>query len=195
MNSCWTGSVIALCLSVSACGPPSLFQPEVMKEVEPDFDFQAWRSASNANVGRHVKLGGRIIQAELTQEGVLIVAAHLPITEHPVYGPRETGKRTGEFVFLYPGQLEDRVLTTGNRLIVVGTTQRARIVSVDDAPKTEPYLIARCVHIWKTEGREIADFPNVGAGYYPLEENTYCLRPAPEDRKPLESDGQGRPVR
>jgi starvation-inducible outer membrane lipoprotein len=177
-----TALVITMCLSVAACASPSYFPPDVMNDIEPDFDFRAWRAAPSAGAGRHVQLGGRIIQAETTKEGVIVVAMQLPIVEHPVYGPREAGKRTGEFAFLYRGPLEPSMLETGNRLIVVGTTEGTRVVTVDDAPHTQPYVIARCVHIWKTDGREIADFPNVGAGYYPLEENTYCIA---RDRSPI----------
>jgi hypothetical protein len=55
-------------------------------------------------------------------------------------------------------------------------TQRTKVVEVDGARKTVPFLLARCIHIWKTEGKEIADFPNSSGGYYPLEEDTYCTK-------------------
>lgn len=164
------------CAALGACTPPPIFQKTVMDGVEPTFNFNIWRTAPNEVLGRKIQVGGRIVQADSTEEGVLIVGIQLPIVEHPVYGPTEVGKRPGvfEFAFLYAGKIEPSALSPGNRFIVVGTIQRARIVEVDGAPKSEPFLLARCVHIWKTEGREIADFPTVGAGYYPLEEKTYC---------------------
>ncbi|TAJ34545.1 MAG: hypothetical protein EPO64_00790 [Nitrospirae bacterium] len=171
------GLAAVLSLFFSACGASALFQANVLKDVDNDFDFTAWRASPNAVPGRKVQLGGRIIQAESSNGGVVIVGEQLPIVEHPAYGPSSSGrKRTGvyEFAFLYPGKIESTALTAGNRFIVVGTTQQAKVVSVEGASKTEPYLVAQCVHIWKTEGREISDFPEVGAGYYPLEENTYC---------------------
>jgi len=168
---------VALGVSLWACGPRAVFPPQALQGVEQDFDFNAWRAAPQVNQGRKVQVGGRIVQAEVEEGGTLIVGIQLPIVQHPAYGPSEGRKRTGayEFAFLYPGKIEPSALTPGNRFIVVGTTQRPRPVAVDGAPKTEPFLTARCVHIWKTEGREIADFPEVGAGYYPLEENTYCV--------------------
>lgn len=170
------GMALALGLSLWGCGPRALFPPQVLKDVDRTFDFNNWRAAPHVNQGRTVLLGGRIVQADHDGDGLLIVGIQLPIVEHPAYGPSESRKRTGayEFAFLYAGKIESTALTPGNRFIVVGTTQKPRVVAVDGAPKTEPFLIARCVHIWKTEGREIGDFPEVGAGYYPLEENTYC---------------------
>lgn len=177
MKTIRTLLAVTVTLLLEACNAPALFQPSILKDVDVSFDFNAWRAAPNASPGRKVQLGGRIIQAEPSNGGVLIVGVQLPIVEHPAYGPSsETKKRIGvyEFAFLYPGKIESTALSVGNRFIVVGTTQQAKVVSVEGASKTEPYLLARCVHIWKTEGREISDFPEVGAGYYPLEENTYC---------------------
>jgi hypothetical protein len=107
----------------------------------------------------------------------VIVAEQLPIVNHPVYGPTEDIKSTGdhEFAFLYPGKLEMLDLMRGNRFIIVGTTTSRRPVLVDGIPKTEPFLIADCIHVWQTGGSEIAEFKeDAGAGYSPLPENTYC---------------------
>jgi starvation-inducible outer membrane lipoprotein len=170
--------LLTTCLLLEACGPFSLFPANVLKDVDTGFDFNAWRASPNANQGRKVQIGGRIIQAEPTAEGVLIVGEQLPIVEHPVYGPATPKKRFGvyEYAFLYPGKMEPTALLPGNRFIVVGTTQKARVVSVEGASKSEPYLIADCVHIWKTGEKDISDFPEVGAGYYPLESDTYCVK-------------------
>ena len=67
-------------------------------------------------------------------------------------------------------------LMKGNRFIVVGTTTGRRPVLVNGIPKTEPFLVADCVHIWQTGGTEIAEFKeDPGAGYSPLPEKTYCV--------------------
>lgn len=170
-------SLMVLCsLGLAACAGPQLFPDQAMQDVQVSFNYDTWRQATNGNTGLKVQLGGRIVQAEQQNGGVLIVAEQLPIVKHPAYGPTDTIKRTGEFefAFLYPGQLEPSALTTGNRIILVGTTTGQKHVVVRGSPKSEPYLVASCVHVWKTEGREIADFPTVGAGYSPLEERTYC---------------------
>jgi hypothetical protein len=162
---------------LGACAQPQIFPPEATQDVAVTFDFNAWRQATSGNPNLKVQLGGRIVASEQTDQGLLIVGHQLPIVAHPAYGPVDTRKRNGEFefAFLFKGQIESSMLMPGNRFIIVGTTQgKHETVMVDGAPKSEPYLVAMCVHIWKTEGREIADFPNVGAGYSPLEEQTYC---------------------
>ena len=96
---------------------------------------------------------------------------------HPVFGPTENVKRTGdyEFAFLYPGEIESADLKNGNRFIIVGTTSQRRPVLVNGFPKTEPFLIADCIHVWQTGRTEISEFKeDVGGGFSPLPEKTYC---------------------
>jgi hypothetical protein len=64
----------------------------------------------------------------------------------------------------------------GNRFIIVGTTTSRRPVLVNGIPKTEPFIIADCIHIWQTAGAEIAEFKeDAGGGYSSLPEATYCV--------------------
>jgi starvation-inducible outer membrane lipoprotein len=122
-------------------------------------------------------LGGRIIQATQSGKGMVIVAEQLPIVQHPVYGPTEDVDRTGdhEFAFFYDGELEPLDLMKGNRFIIVGTTTSRRPVLVNGIPKTKPFVIADCIHVWQTGGAEIAEFKeDAGGGYSSLPETTYC---------------------
>jgi starvation-inducible outer membrane lipoprotein len=162
-------------LLASACGAPQLFPKDVMDGVDANFDFIAWKNAPNANLDRKVQLGGQLVESESTEHETLLIVRQLPIVEHPAYGPKETGKRTGEFVIVFSGTLPSNTLAHGHRLIVVGAVQKARVVTVEDSKRTLPAVLARCLHIWKTGGRDIADFTSVGAGYEPLEEDTYCV--------------------
>jgi len=58
-----------------------------------------------------------------------------------------------------------------NRFIVIGTTDGIKPITVDGVSRLEPRLIAECIHVWRTQGSDIASFPfETGAGYYPLEE-------------------------
>jgi starvation-inducible outer membrane lipoprotein len=119
-----------------------------------------------------------MVQVTKNGKGTVIVAEQLPIVKHPVYGPTEEVKRTGdyEFAFLYPGELEPQALRNGNRFVIVGTTTNRRPVVVNGVPKTEPFLIADCIHVWQTGRTEIAEFKeDVGGGFSPLPEKTYCV--------------------
>ena len=179
-----TLTTLTVCTVLSGCAATTTFPPKVMEKVSPTFHFEAWRDASPSNesgqsdAGLKVELGGRIVQATRNGKGIVIVAEQLPIVNHPVYGPTEDVNRTGdyEFAFLYPGELEPRDLRNGNRFVMVGTTTSRRPVVVNGVPKTEPYLIADCIHVWQTGRTEIAEFKeNVGGGYSPLPEKTYCI--------------------
>ena len=59
--------------------------------------------------------------------------------------------------------------------MVVGITRGTKMVPVDDVVHSLPTLEANCIHIWKTEGTDIADYASSGAGYGVLEEETFCF--------------------
>lgn len=175
MNRVFEIAGLLLGLALGACAPFHVFPAQVMEGVDKNFDFTAWRMVPNAKVGQKVQLGGRIVQANPAQAGTLVVVTQLPIVEHPAYGPKETGKRSGEFFVFYAGNLDPKWLAPGNRLIVIGATQQAHAVVVDDVQRSLPSLNADCLHIWRTQGKEIGEFPyNAGGGYEPLEEETFC---------------------
>ena len=180
MRAILMGSAALLCAALVACSHIPVFPPEVKEGVDNNFDFNSWKATPSSSTGRKVKLGGRILDSQTTSEGVLIIGKQLPIVEHPAYGPTDSQKRPGafEFAFLYRGKLDDGALTQGNRFIVIGTTQGGKAVTVDGATRTAPFLSARCVYIWRTRGKEIADFESSGAGYQPLEQGRYCTNDA-----------------
>ena len=142
--------------------------------VDPDFDFSHWRMVPNQARERKIQLGGSILHSERKDGNVTIVVTQLPIVEHPAYGPKDTGKRSGEFAVTFMGQIAPPILQRGNRFIVVGITKAAKVVAVDDMLRSLPSVSAKCLHIWNTGGRDIADFPSYGAGYETLEEDTFC---------------------
>jgi len=178
-------AAVAVCALMSACAANTLFPPEAIEKVSPTFHFEAWRDAGPSNPsgksdeGLRVELGGRIVQASKNGKGTVIVAEQLPIVKHPAYGPTEDVKRAGgdyEFAFLYPGEITLQDLRRGNRFIIVGTTTSRRPVVVNGVSKTEPFLVADCIHVWRTGTTEIADFKeSAGGGYSPLPEKTYCV--------------------
>jgi starvation-inducible outer membrane lipoprotein len=169
-----SATVLAVLLGAAACSPMQPFPPEVMEGVDSNFDFSQWRTIPNQALERKIQLGGSILQSERKDGNVTIVVTQLPIVQHPAYGPKDTGKRSGEFAVTFQGSIEPPFLQRGNRLIVVGTTKTAKVVSVDDIMRSLPSVSAKCLHIWNTGGRDIADFPSFGAGYETLEEQTFC---------------------
>jgi starvation-inducible outer membrane lipoprotein len=176
MKTSISGILLLISIGLSACAPASVFSPEALEGVDPNFDFSRWRMLPNQAGEKKIQLGGRIIQAETKDDQATIVVAQLPIVEHPAYGPKDSGKSSGEFAITYQGKVEPSFLQRGNRIMVVGVTHAAKVVAIDDLPKNLPTVQATCVHIWKTGGRDISDFPSYGAGYETLEEETLCSR-------------------
>lgn len=167
-------AAVLIGLVLNGCGPQRVFSPQVLDGVDPNFDFTAWRMVPNAKAGKKVQLGGRILQAPQKDGLVTMVLTQLPIVEHPAYGPTDTERGRGEFLVYFNGKVPTNHLQPGNRVIAIGTTQNAAVVAIEDSQRSLPALTAQCLHIWNTGGKEIADFPNFGAGYQPLEEETYC---------------------
>ena len=149
-------AAVAVCALMAACASNSPFPPKVMDTVPPGVQFEAWRDAGPSNpagksdAGLRLELAGRIIQTIKDEKGVVVVAEQLPIVTQPVYGPTDENlgrKGNYEFAFLYPGELSTQALSSGQRFVVVGTTASRRPFVVNGKPKTEPFLVADCVHI------------------------------------------------
>ena len=169
--------MVALAAPVLAYATPALFPAGTTNDITPNVEFGVFKATPDTYKGRAVQLAGRIMEVQEVENGTLIVAKQLPIQEFPAYGPAETVGATGLIAVLYPGKVDSAGLRDGNKFIVVAEMQGAKPVSFDGATRPQTYLVARCMHIWKT-GRyyEISDFPHVADGYYPLEEQTYCSK-------------------
>ena len=180
--------VISLTLwpTLGACNGP-MFPKPVTKDVSPDFDFKAWKQGRQevapqaGSLPGKVQLGGEIVGVEQKSDQMLIIGERLPIFEHPKYGPRKVNRVLDSVFAIQFHNIPDATwLQRGNFFIVIGKPNGIKNVLVDDVPQNEPYLVAQCIHIWKNQGRDIASFPfETGAGYYPLEEHTFCQSATP----------------
>ncbi|HEY6085904.1 MAG TPA: Slp family lipoprotein [Nitrospira sp.] len=170
----WLIVIIVFPSLFSACSP-HIFPAKALEGVDPNFDFSQWRRMPNQSESRKIQLGGRILQTETVGDIVTIVALQLPIAEHPAYGPKTLGKRSGEFAIVYPGKVDSLFLQSGNRLIVIGHIRSRVRVEVDDLLRSLPTVTAQCIHFWNTGDRDISDFSASGAGYETLREETYCI--------------------
>lgn len=178
-----TLTLLALLLAVPliAYSAPTLFPPTVTGDAVQDMQFGILQADPDTYKGRAVMLGGKIMGTEATEKGTLILVKHLPVSEHPVYGPVETAELTGErFVILYPGKVDEEGLWFGNKLLVVAVVQGNKAITIPDGiSRTQPYVVARCMHVWKTGeygSYQISDFPYLPDGYYSLPQETYCAK-------------------
>jgi starvation-inducible outer membrane lipoprotein len=170
MNALAKSVITLMAFSLTACatGP---FPSSAMKDVDPKVDFGVLKAQPDVYKGRAVQLAGRIVDVEPVEGGTLIVARSLPVRgNQPVESITEPERPTGKFAFLYPGKIPPADLQFGNEFLVVAQMQ-------GEKTRREPYLVARCVHVWRTGPLdEISDFPDWLDTYYPLEEQTYCSK-------------------
>src|SRR5438046_10586143 len=94
-----------------------------------------------------------------------------------IYCQADANKSTHVLSNIYPCKFYPSALWYGNNFVVIALAQGRQTVAVDGIPHREPYVVARCMHVWKTGGYyEIADFPHTSDGYYRLEQETYCAK-------------------
>lgn len=172
------GLVALSWLMVSACASSSrVFPSKVMEGVDSNFDFANWHRMAEGSDSRKVQLGGRVVEAQSSRDGVAIVVSQLPIVQHPAYGPKDNRIDNGELVIVFHGTIDGADLQAGNRVMVVGVTRPRENVTVNDRSRNLPIVAAECLHFWNTQGREIADFPfSGGAGYVTLRQETVCAK-------------------
>ena len=169
-------SITSLLLAGCSTGP--LFPPDTTSDVSSP-EFGVLQAKTDVFKGRVVQLAGRIVGMEESASGTIILARELPVEKHPVFGPTETSKPTSSFAILFPGKVDENALWFGNKFIVVAVAQGAKTLAIEGIARTEPYVVARCMHVWKTGAYgsyAIEDYPHTTDGYYPLEHQTYCAQ-------------------
>jgi starvation-inducible outer membrane lipoprotein len=167
---------LVLLVLVAGCSTPALFPSDIANN-SSSLEFGVLQAKPDVFNGRVVQLAGRIVGVEQADGGTLILAHELPLVKHPAYGPTEASERTSAFAILYPGKVEPNALWYGNKFVVIAVAQGEQTVAVDGIPRKEPYMVAQCMHVWKTGGYyDVSDFPHVFDGYYPLEQQTYCAK-------------------
>ena len=118
-------------------------------------------------------MAGRIVNAEVNANGVMILAEWLPVPRDLKAGPSESASSPDQrFILRYPKTIDPPGLWKGNKFVAVGQIKDAGPA----ADTTVPNFQASCVHVWKTRELSISDA--IGALYneVPVLEQTYCLK-------------------
>jgi len=165
---------------LAACAAEPVFPPSVEKNIDPSMQFGIFNAEADTYLkGQMILLGGRIVSAELRGSNLVFVAQELPVQDHPYRRPIDTVKPIGDFVFTYEGVVDQTGLQSANKFLLIGEMRGTETIVIDGASKAVPYLVARCLHVWKTGLYAIRDFPDLPDGFYPLAEQTYCLPQKP----------------
>lgn len=171
--------LFVMCVWLVACTTPPMFPPEIMKDVESDTSaFKSWKEQTSYPsdapfVSHKVELEGKIMKVIPKAEGVVIVVDGYLIDQPD----SKDVKREDLFRFAidFDGIIDSGMLQTGNRLVVVGATDRAGLETIGWMPEVLPNLRAQCLHVWKSQGVKNMYFSSSGyMGYYAPEERTFC---------------------
>lgn len=164
-----TLTVAVLCLFCFSYGWSAdvLLPQDGTQKISTPEDFQKLVSGIEENKGLTVKLAGRMISFDPSDEGTIIIAEWLPF---PVDldledGPKDSDQDTGlRFALRYPGETHDpQFKWRGNKFILEGNIQGTRSVTMDlfGSSKNLIYVMARCIHVWETGETEEFDQPDV----------------------------------
>ncbi len=188
--------LIVISVWLGACSATPMFPSVVTKDVEANtFDAKAWEQEAYqpshaAFVPHKVELAGEIIRVIQQSERLVILAEERPLDAR--LASRSTSDQQDGapwFAITFQGAVEPRMLQTGNRLFVVGTTYRASPEMFGGAPRVLPHLRAQCLHIWDTEGVKNKYWISAsGSVQYPPEERTICLEDKPAGASSVERD-------
>jgi len=174
MNKLLTYALVVCSLTLGAC-TTSPMPSGAMKDVDPSVGFGVLKAQPDAYKGRAVELAGRIVDIQVVPNGTLIVAQNLPMKNNqPVETRGEIARELVEesfesgktFAVLYPTTIAKSEFGFGDKVLVVG--------KVEGEKEGSPYLVASCMHVWKTGAYPIAayeDLADLG-----LEQKTYCAR-------------------
>ena len=175
MERCLRAAAGAVLLAVlPACSEP-LFPSKALTGLNPKTQMSIFSPEADVYFkGDVTQVGGRVLAASQTDEGIVITAEELPIKDL-ASPPNDSVKPIGVFVFLYQDAIDPQGLQRGNKFVMVGDVEGTQVVPVETVRRVVPYLIARCLHVWKTSTYSLSDFPNLPAGYSALEHETYCL--------------------
>ena len=153
------GVLLALALG---CTNVPVFPDNGSKAFSSSNEFGVLTAQPDTYKGRAVRLAGRMVGIEATEQGTMIMAEWLPFPERGEYGPAApVGAKTSRFALLYPGTIDPMGTWHGNKFIAAGQTQgTVAIVTLEGTSESIPYMVARCLHVWKTGDSEFeSDIP------------------------------------
>jgi starvation-inducible outer membrane lipoprotein len=167
-------ALTALCLFMAlSCARDPLREKMESLPVEPPasiFDSEA----DTYLRGKLTRVGGQMIRSASRADRLEVVAYELPLTKDKPVRPQDSAKPTGLFVFSFAGSIDTAGLQHGNKFLVVGRAEGTRTVDDQSVPRLVPFIVARCIHVWKTGDTRIDDFTNSSDGYISLVQQTYC---------------------
>ena len=162
----WVVPLWFLGFSAAWAGEP-LFPQNSVPKVSSQETFQQLALEAEKKKGQKIKLAGRMIGFDPSDEGTIIIAEWLPYPADLDLedGPQDHDQDTGlRFALRYPGQTHDpQFKWKGNEFILEGNIQGTKNVVMDlfGNEKTLMFVMAQCIHVWESGETEEFDQPDV----------------------------------
>jgi starvation-inducible outer membrane lipoprotein len=142
LSTCCGLVILAACASL---GPPA-FNAEVTRNVNQGITFALLQQHPEAYKGQTVLLGGQIVSADLTSDGLVnIEVKQKPLDDNQK--PIASGSSGGDFLIQFPGR-DLQAIHLGNLVSVVGTVAGTKIFQL--AGLSYPILLinAQSLNYW-----------------------------------------------
>ena len=138
-------------------------------------DFDRISAHLDGYTGSMIKLAGRIVDTNHTEEGAIILASWLPYPPHFELedGPPDVSPHhRRHFVFLFPGiagdpfekgpDYDSLIVWEGNKFVLEAMIKgtRTMVLDVEGDEKALLFVITRCIHVWETGESEPSDQPD-----------------------------------
>jgi outer membrane lipoprotein len=140
-------SVLFLLLS-SACAP--VFREEIMKSSTLNPELTELTASPSGFEGKMFILGGRIINTQVTEEGVTIEAVCLPVDSRGYIDISD--RYRGRFLALMPknkGLLDPLIFRPGKDVTVAGIYRGVRTSLLDDVEFSYSYFEIVSIRLWQ----------------------------------------------
>jgi starvation-inducible outer membrane lipoprotein len=167
--------ILFMILDLAGCASNPLFPPKVTDGIDEHFDFEVWRKTPNTGIGHKIELAGRVVRSDMRNGETFAIVEQLPIVDGLVYETLALKKRIGEYGVFYRATIDPKWLGAGNLLMVIGTVTQPKAVAVNGVQHTFPFLIAECLRLWRTEGKELPQSQqNAVDRLASFDHTTYC---------------------
>jgi outer membrane lipoprotein len=155
MKAMWLIRLLLICyglIILAACasmGPPA-FDAEVTRNVNQGITFSLLQQNPEAYKGQTVLLGGQIVSADLTSDGLVTMEVNqmpLDANQKPMGG----GGSQGSFLIQFPGR-DLKEIHLGNLVSVVGTMSGTKNLQLGNISYPIILINARTVNYWPAPG-------------------------------------------
>ncbi len=133
-----------------SCGP-KIIPDDLDAKIDPFVSFQDLLKNPENYIGKHVLLGGEIIETHVSKDHSEIELLQKPLDARK--SPRLTDDSLGRFYISDSSFLDPAIYKSGRRITVVGIVQGSQSRKIGGAERTYPLLERRHLHLWPPESR------------------------------------------